>query len=74
MTDIQKIILSLFLGLITAIILELIRLFIWYSIDSYRVINRFKKQMNNGEITLEEYNRKVREFCEKYKSGKIDRK
>jgi len=74
MTDIQKIILSLFLGLITAIILELIRLFIWYNIDCYRVISGFKKQLDNGEITMEEYNRKVKEFSEKFKSGKIDRK
>jgi len=71
MTDIEKIILSLVLGLIITIVFKLICKFIELSIDTYRVISGFKKQLNNGEITVEEYNRKLKEFDEKCKRGEI---
>jgi len=73
MTGIEVIKLTLFLAMITVIynfIYWIVSLFIWFCKDSYRVISGFKKQLNDGEITLEEYDRKVREFAEKCKSGK----
>jgi hypothetical protein len=74
MTDIEIIILSLILALIATIIFHLICMFIWFVKDSYRILSEFKRQLNEGEITLEEYNRKISEFNEKCKSGEIDRK
>ena len=77
MTGIEVIKLTLFLAMITVIynfIYWIVSLFIWFCKDSYRVINGFKKQLSDGKITIEEYNRKVKEFDEKCKSGEIDRK
>ena len=77
MTGIEVIKLTLFLAMITVIynfIYWIVSLFIWFCKDSYRVISGFKKQLNDGKITIEEYNRKVSEFGEKCKSGEIDRK
>jgi len=78
MTDSEIIILSLILAFITTVIFnfffKIIRKFVELFIDSYRIISGFKRQLDDGEITAEEYNRKVREFNEKVKSGEIDRK
>jgi len=78
MTNFEIIVLSVILAFIATIIFnflyKLIRLFIGLSIESYRVLSGFKKQLDAGEITVEEYNNKVRDFNEKVRRGKIDRK
>ena len=36
-------------------------------INNYKVINGYKKQLNNGEITADEYDRLVNDYVRRYK-------
>ena len=74
MADVKIIILSLVLALIATFFFKIILKFAGLFILSYRTISRFKRQLDGGEITIEDYNRKVRDFNEKLKNGEIGRK
>jgi cell division protein FtsB len=71
MTDIEIIILSVVLAFIATVLFSflfwIIRLYIWVFKNSYQTICGFKRQLDNGEITEEEYNSKVRAYNEKCK-------
>ena len=77
MTGIEIIILSVVLAFIATVIFnilfKIIRKYVEFVIVNYRIISEFKRQVDDGEITVEEYNCKVRELEEKVKNGEIDR-
>lgn len=72
MTDIEKVRLSIFLALIATLIFNFLYRLISSFIVDYRILGSYKKQFTNGEITKEEYKRKVNEFVEKASSGESD--
>jgi len=74
MADIKIIILSVVLALIATFLFKIILKFAELFILSYRTLSQFKRQLDGGEITIEDYNRKVRNFNEKLKSGEIGKK
>jgi len=74
MADIKIIILSVVLALISTFLFKIILKFAELFIVSFLTMSQFKRQLDGGEITIEDYNRKVRDFNEKLKSGGIGRK
>ena len=74
MTGIEIIILSVILAYIATILFKILYMLIYTLIvfhkENYRIMSGFRKQLDNGELTVEEYNRKIREITERFRKGK----
>jgi uncharacterized membrane protein len=74
MTNFEIISLSLILALIATVVFNFLYKFIYLSIEfhkeNYHLLNGFRRQLDNGELTAEEYNRKVREITNNFRKDK----
>ena len=66
------IILRIVIALIIAVVSYLFSIVIEIYKDNRRILGEIKQKLDNGEITVEEYNKEIGEFVEKCRRGEYD--